>query len=300
MNSNSYSYSAEAINRRNGGGKALEIATEALNGAAESMKVAKSAVDIAKSANDTAKSKPSEEQVVAICRREIDAASAAVAPPAAAAPSSITLTIPLSHLVNPYEKDSKKMSGMAFKAKWKGAVDRYTTNFFSAINYVLRLPGVYVLNNKIFFEKDALPRLAKKVKSETNYDLADIVDVISSILYGIHCGKIKPHVTKEEGQMLYRAVRDLPIDMEEGSIFCDKAFLSTSKEKGAIAPSKEWKYLFVIDGLSAGYDIEGLSSKPHEKEVFFKPWQMFRICKIEKDVADDVYGTITKIHMVAL
>ena len=287
--------------------KNSEIVSTALEVAEESREVAEESREVATAAMYVAESKPDEETVVSIVRREIEASAS----------SSSSTTTDSSHLhstvlpwtlpptvVSAYVNDHDKKSGLAFRSNWKDSIELYTKNVFVATNYLLRLKGVYVVNGQVYFDKDILPELQEKVKSKTNYDLGFIVDIISAILHGMHRGKLKQHAMLGNTPTLYRAIKDLPAEMQlrEGGIYRDGGFLSTSKEKGAIhigGTGKGWKYLFVIRS-SSGYNIEKFSSKPLEQEVLFQPGQMFRITKIEKDAVDEMYGPITIVHMTEL
>ena len=217
------------------------------------------------------------------------------------------MNVPLpEQLVNAFDffNDPDGKSGNKFNSHyvWGESVTTYTRNFSDPINTVLRLRGVmYIRNYQVYLRKDKLPSIREMIKQETNYDLECVVHNIASILYAMGTHKLQRYDKWGEEAILYRVVHELPhgVPLRVGSYFLDRGFMSTSYEKGALPNgdgNRGFKYLFVINAVS-GFNIEKLSSRPWEKEVLLKPGTACQITKVEVDVEDDVYGTITRVHM---
>ncbi|KAG7355405.1 ADP-ribosyltransferase exoenzyme [Nitzschia inconspicua] len=70
-------------------------------------------------------------------------------------------------------------------------------------------------------------------------------------------------------------------DLQPGKIFCDPAFLSTSKDEEAAEEFGFTGFLFAITNKKQGKDISHISNAPEEAEVLFPPSTKFEITRRE-------------------
>ena len=176
----------------------------------------------------------------------------------------------------------RPMGEKEFKGQLKKAIKSYTGKDYEIINLFLR-------TGRIKPGKEKYIGLAEQARRALNVGL-----------------RWEKHLLKrfESDMTLYRGSGNIPMELEAGATFCDKAFLSTSQLQFKaltflnLIDRSETRILFAITRHCTGVDVSAFSKNKHESEVLFAPDTMFRIIAVDKErTVDGLEGTVTFVEI---
>lgn len=146
-----------------------------------------------------------------------------------------------------YEKEHKNNETIN-----KILIGAYTENLYELVNSTLRMP---VGDEKE--ENELIDLISKQLKTLSNYN----------------------NVTYRVQNLSELQVERIKNSVGESITF--KGFSSSTK-KEELLKKKSTDYIFIIDSKK-GYDIEGISERPEEKEVLFDKNSKFKIFKVDNN-----------------